>query len=555
MTGIRRNEDRTWRRRTPWRLTAEETGGAMRRKLGEEGRPASLLARVASAVRRRARFGWRLLREGRRPPAVPAAMQWLSARGRNGGLAPTAHDPLICPGLTAATLSTLMIYERVELAREWSQWLLAAQLANGAFPDAGLQHASLFNTAQAIQGLAPLADELPGGATAIERACQYLASCIDGQGRIVPADGEGGAMERWAAPSYLLSCLPPLAAAARRCEQDDWKAAVERALDHARRSFDLAHWSAPLPQFAAALEALLQLGCRDPACEALHWPAALQRRDGSVPFTPGSRWSSSAGMAHLAVVWYKLGEAERADRVMACLRRRQLAGGGFPGAWGRGAGRRGQGESAWAAKHFLDAAQLQVQAAFSGTRTAMPAEIAVHDGRLAAVCNWLASLGSPAAVADVGCGSGRYLRQLAPRFPAARFSGIDVSRHCLEQLPECVEGRRGSMLRLPAVDGEFDGAMAIESLEHSLLPELAVRELCRIVRPGGRVLIIDKHLSKQPLSEHEPWEQWFSPGEVAAWLAHYCQEVSVMEIAHGQMHRPTGLFLCWQGRRKESAAR
>jgi hypothetical protein len=555
MAGIRRNEDRTWRRRTPWRLTAEETGGATRQDLGEDGGHLGLLARLASAVRRRARYGWRLLRQGQRPPAVPAAMQWLVAHGRNGGLAPTAHDPLVCPGLTAATLSTLIMYGRLELAQEWSQWLHGTQLAGGAFPDASLRHASLFNTAQAIQGLAPLADELPGGAAALERACQYLASCVDGQGRIVPAGEQGGALEHWAAPSYLLSCLPPLAAAARRCERADWQAAVDRALDHARRSFDLTHWSAPLPQFAAAVEALLQLGCRDLAGEALHWPAALQRRDGSVPFTPSSRRTSSAGMAHLAVVWYKLGDAERADRIMTCLRRRQLAGGGFPGEWGRGASRRGHGESAWAAKHFLDAAQLQVQAAFAAERNSLPAEISLHDGRLAAVCNWLTALGSPAAVADVGCGSGRYLRQLAPRFPAARFSGIDVSRHCLEQLPECVEGRRGGMLRLPAVDGEIDGAMAIESLEHSLLPERAVRELCRIVRPGCRVLVIDKHRSKQPLSEHEPWEQWFSPGEVAAWMAPYCQEISVMEIPHGQAQRPTGLFLCWQGRRKPAASR
>lgn len=551
MSGIRRNEGRTWRRRAPWRLTTEETGGALRREGGEGDRPTGLFARLAGAVHRRAKYAWRLLREGDRSPAVPAAMIWLAAHGRQGALSPSQRDPLPCPGLTAAALSTVMIYGQLELAREWSQWLLTVQLPTGAFPDAGLQHASLFNTAQAIQGLAPLADELPAAHAAIERACQYLASSIDGQGRLAPADGAGGAIERWAAPSYLLSCLPPLAAAARRCEQAAWQEAVERAVQYARRCVDLTHWSSPLPQFAASAEALLQLGCRDLAREALAWPAALQRRDGSVPFTPAARWASSAGMAHLAVVWYKLGEAERADRIMASLRRRQRAGGGFAAHWGRCFNERREAESAWAVKFFLDAAQLQVQAAFSAERNKLPAEIAVHDGRLAAACAWLSRLGSQAAVADVGCGPGRYLRQLAPRFPAAKFTGIDVSRHCLDQLPACVEGRRGGMLRLPAADGEFDGAVAVESLEHSLLPERAVRELCRIVRPGGRVLIIDKNLSKQPLSEHEPWEQWFSPGEVAAWLSPFCHEVSVMEIPHGQARQPTGLFLCWQGRRRE----
>jgi ubiquinone/menaquinone biosynthesis C-methylase UbiE len=106
------------------------------------------------------------------------------------------------------------------------------------------------------------------------------------------------------------------------------------------------------------------------------------------------------------------------------------------------------------------------------------------------------------------------------------------------------------LLRLPAADGEFDGAFAVESLEHSLLPQHAVRELCRVVRPGGRVLIIDKQRSKQPLSEHQPWEQWFAPNDIAAWLAEACDDVSVAEIPHGRHVRPTGLFLCWQGRRR-----
>lgn len=551
MSGIRRNEGRTWRRRAPWRVSAEEAGGALRRDGDEGGREPNLFARAVSAVRRRARYGWRLLREGRRPPAVPAAMHWLASHGAHGGLTPTTNDPLVCPGLTAAALSTLIVYGQVELARDWSRWLLGSQLENGAFPDAGLKHASLFNTAQAIHGLSPLADELPDGVAAMERACRYLVSRIDGQGRVVPSEGEGGAIEHWAAPSFLLACLPPLAAAARRCEQTVWKQAVDRALEYAQRSLEATHWNGPLPQFAATAEALLHLGCRDLAREALEWPAALQRRDGSIPFTPASRWASSAGMAHLAGVWYKLGETERADRIMACLRRRQLSGGGFAGHWGRCVDRRREGESAWTAKYFLDAALLQVQAAFAPSQRQLPAEIDIHDGRLAAVYNWLAKLGSHVAVADVGCGPGRYLRQLAPRFPAARFCGIDVSRHCLEQLPESIEARRGGMLRLPALDAEFDGAMAIEALEHSLLPERAVRELCRIVRPGGRVLIIDKNLSKQPLSEHEPWEQWFSPGEVASWLASYCQEVSVTEVSHFNHRQPTGLFLCWQGRKRE----
>ncbi len=547
MAGIRGNNGRTWRRlRTPWRLVTEETA-VDRRPDAEAGGDISLPARLSSALGRRARFAWRRLTQKPRPPAVPAAIRWLAAHGPGGA---AAGEQRLCPGWVAGAAPTLLSYGQTELACAWSLWLLRTQLENGGFPGASLRHASLLNTAQAIQGLSLLADELPAATAAIERACDFLISRIDSQGRIAPLDEASGAFERWAGPSFLLSCLPPLAAAARRCERSDWQAGVDRALEHAKRSLDVTHWTAPLPQHVAMVEALLHLGCRELAAEAMGWPAAMQCRDGSIPVLPTLPWASSEAVARAAVVWYKLNEPERANRAMAWLRKRQLLDGAFPSRSGRGADCRNAEKSAWAAKHFLDAAQLQVQAAFASDGQHLPTEIGLRDGRLAAVCNWLARLDSHVAVADVGCGPGRYVRQLAPRFPQARFSGIDVSRHCLEQLPANVDGRRGGLLRIPAVDGEFDGAMAIESLEHSLLPDQAVRELCRIVRPGGSVLIIDKCISKQPLSEHEPWEQWFSPGEVAGWLAQHCHEVSMTEIAHGPHRQPTGLFLCWQGKRK-----
>lgn len=507
-------------------------------------------ARTASACKRRAVYAWRRLTEGEREPAVPAAMRWLKTQAAAGGLAPTPNDPLACPGLTGAALTTLAAFGQFELARRCAAWLLSTQLDTGAFPDAGLRNASLLNTSQAVQGLLALGEETPQAEASIRRACDYLASCVDAAGRIDPADRQGGAVELWAAPSFSIVCLPALASAARRCDRADWQAAADRALEHALRSYDLTHWNGPLHLFAWQIDALAQLGQRDLAREALVWPAGLQRRDGSVPSAPNLDWASTAGVAHLAAIWYRLHDRDRADRALACLRRRQRAGGGFAGSWGREAALHPQQETAWTAKHFLDASLLQVYTAFSSLADEQPTEIAAGDGRLSAVRDWMNRLGPTAAVADVGCGPGRYLQQLWRGFPEARLTGIDPSLRWLAHLPSRAEGRRGSLLHIPAADGEFDGAFAVESLEHSLLPQQAVRELCRIVRPGGSVLMIDKQRSKQPLSEHEPWEQWFAAEEVAAWLAEACDEISVTEIPHGRHAQPTGLFLCWQGRKK-----
>ena len=215
------------------------------------------------------------------------------------------------------------------------------------------------------------------------------------------------------------------------------------------------------------------------------------------------------------------------------------------GSYGRGACYYPRREVAWACKHFLDACQRQVEVAFGGQRASLPRSIDSHDGRLQAVSSWCATFAAGARIADIGCGRGRYLAALDNQYPHLRLTGIDPAARCLDDLPIAVETIQAGLLSLPLPDGACDGTLAIESIEHALVPGRAVSELCRIVRPGGRVLIIDKQRSHQPLSDCEPWERWFTPDEVSGWLARHCRDVKCVAVPHAQHREPTGLFLCW----------
>ena len=96
------------------------------------------------------------------------------------------------------------------------------------------------------------------------------------------------------------------------------------------------------------------------------------------------------------------------------------------------------------------------------------------------------------AVADIGCGNGAYLAELGRRGFAGRVLGADLSAGMLA----AARGRaaRAALITadagaLPLRDGAADLTLAMHMLYHVPDPVPAIRELRRVTRPGGRVVV------------------------------------------------------------------
>jgi ubiquinone/menaquinone biosynthesis C-methylase UbiE len=148
-------------------------------------------------------------------------------------------------------------------------------------------------------------------------------------------------------------------------------------------------------------------------------------------------------------------------------------------------------------------------------------------------------------VLDVGCGKGRFARLFQEQEPAAEIWGLDISEEMLRFVPAGIHTRAGSMTELPFEDGFFDAAYATESLEHAVEIERAVAEICRVVKPGGRIAVIDKNARKWGRLETPEWERWFTRRELERLLARHCQTVASRFISYWEDVPPDGLFLAW----------
>jgi SAM-dependent methyltransferase len=113
---------------------------------------------------------------------------------------------------------------------------------------------------------------------------------------------------------------------------------------------------------------------------------------------------------------------------------------------------------------------------------------------------WARALGHllpPLDVADIGCGEG-YLTLEAARW-ARSVIAIDRSDDVLERAKALARRRRvtnvtwkkGDIVKLPLRDEAVDVALLSQSLHHAAHPDRALAEASRVLKPAGRVLVLD----------------------------------------------------------------
>ncbi len=199
-----------------------------------------------------------------------------------------------------------------------------------------------------------------------------------------------------------------------------------------------------------------------------------------LPEKPNTNTYCYTGLSQIALSLFLIGEYEKGMKYLQFVTQFQRETGGFLGSNG---GYFQRSEPSWAVKFYLDAFMEGHKLWFKNNLHIFPSklEFGDKDERFLFIKN---NVKESDDVLEVGCGKGRYSNNLNCNRFACDIA--DASKYVNADF------KIGSCLRLPYEDNTFDVVFSSEVLEHAIFVDNAIEEGLRVLKPNGKLLIIDK---------------------------------------------------------------
>lgn len=489
------------------------------------------------------------------------AISWIQKNSVNGQAIICHTDkPKGYPEVTGYYIPTLLRWGYRDLAVSYAKWLCGIQKEDGSWYDTDDRAPYVFDTAQILKGLLVVREIYPQVDDCIIKGCDWILSNMQENGRLVTPSTDAWGSTRTCSELIHTYCLSPLTEAAEVFDKPHYREAACQILNYYKQNCydEIMNFGLLSHFYAYVMEALLDMGERDMALEAMEKIAKLQKENGAVPAYHDVDWVCSTGLFQLALVWFRLGNVERGNKAFLYACKLQNESGGWYGSYLSESNPNEDNdyfpnsEISWAVKYFLDALYYKNIAEFNLWSDSFLDKIEKDDGRYKIICDTISAerrkKRQAVKVLDVGCGKGRYLKNLLEDEPENTYYAVDLSRKVMEYITaDEVIKKQGTLTKIDYPDNYFDVVYTCEALEHAIDIASAVREMARVAKSGGKIVVIDKNRAELGRMEIGEWEVWFDADELKAVMSDYCSEVSVTEQIDYESKKEDKLFLAWVG--------
>lgn len=488
------------------------------------------------------------------------AIEWIQKKSvEGGGIINNSKLQRSYPEVTGYYIPTLMRWGYRELAISYAEWLCSIQKADGSWYDTMDEAPYIFDSAQILKGLLSIRSIYSNKQvidTAIVKGCDWILSCMTVEGRLkTPTEAAWGNIATELIHTY---CLSPLVEASRVYDNDNYEKAAQKILGYYKKNYykEITNFSMLSHFYAYVVEAMLDMGEVEIAREAMRNMEQYQKESGAVPAYKDVDWVCSTGLFQLSLIWFRLGDSERGTRAFEYACKLQNKTGGWYGSYISEENPEESNtyfpdaEISWANKYFLDALYYQNLCQFENQASMFKADLLDNDKKYIIIREAIENkkmVGQK--ILDVGCGKGRYIIKLAKNIFGNKYFAVDISTNVMKYFDNETDiiKKQGSLTCIPYDDNSFDVVYTCEALEHAVDIKSAIKEMCRVVAPGGTVIVIDKNKNMYGYLDIEKREQWFDKDELKQLMLQYCTEVSYVDDIDYDGRESDGLFGAWIG--------
>jgi len=463
--------------------------------------------------------------------------------------------PLPYPEVSGYYIPTLISWGYREMAVQYAKWLCNIQKPDGSWYDTNDKSPYVFDSAQILKGLLAIRDIMPEVDEHIVKGCDWILSNMQDNGRLTTPDMTAWGNDGSCSELIHIYCLSPIKEAGIIFDKKEYIDAAQKIFNYYKTYHydEIMNFGLLSHFYAYLMEALVDIGEIEMAIEAMNKIELIQHENGMVPAYNNVNWVCSTGLFQLALVWFKLGNTKCGNMAFEYACKLQNESGGWYGSYivypdlNENNTYFPTGEISWAVKYFLDALYFKNIAEFNEHSEDFLDSIKVDDGRYICVRNEIHS-DKTLKILDVGCGKGRYLKKLINDESQNEYYAVDISEKVMEGISG-INKAFGTLTCIPYPDNFFDVVYTCEALEHAVDIRSAVREMARVTKPDGKIVVIDKRADMLGVLEIGTWEQWFDVEELSSIIEEYftCSRV-VKNVPYENMK--TDMFCAWIGERK-----
>lgn len=491
------------------------------------------------------------------------AMKWVLSNSIAGkGIINTTVFREPYPEVTGYYIPSLIRWGYRDLAVTYAKWLCEIQKLDGSWYDTEDKAPYIFDTAQILKGLLAVRESYPDVDAHILRGCDWILSKMTEAGRLITPTTAAWGDKDTCSELIHIYCLSPLTEAAKVFQRPDYKEKAERILNFYKKNYyeKIMNFSLLSHFYAYVMEGLLDMGEIEMVSAAMKKVEKKQKLSGAVPAYHNVNWVCTTGLFQFALVWFRLGNLKCGKKAFDYACKLQNESGGWYGSVVSEEEPEEintyipHAEISWAVKYFLDALYYKNYVEFDKQSAGFEEEIDEKDGRYQVVFQNLQECkGKGKKVLDLGCGKGRYLRHLERAMPYHQYYAVDLSEKVMSylEIPD-IEKHQGSLTNIPYKNEMFDMVYTCEALEHAVDIPSAIREMARVTKKGGKIVVVDKNIQKLGVIMIEDWEQWFDENQLLDIMRGFCSEVEIKKdlTAAGQGRDREGLFYAWIGKVK-----